>query len=176
MVFLTQRIFFVTAMTQLSHTLTPSFSFSIHFAHLHQRCLQLAQSVVTLQTLGNEVPMLYTLLILLAQNYFNSRRKASVRMQPAHKHILTSSHYQNTIISCPCTECKNVALGGVDTSFFSLFSTKKCAFLLFFGYFCTFLTYIAYFCGAATVGSALRALFDCFLVVFMLKYQGGHGV
>ena len=120
--------------------------------------------------------MLYTLLILLAQNYFNSRRKASVRMQPAHKHILTSSHYQNTIISCPCTECKNVALGGVDTSFFSLFSTKKCAFLLFFDYFCTFLIYIAYFWGAATVGSELRALFNCFLVVFMLKYQGGHGV
>ena len=69
-----------------------------------------------------------------------------------------------------------MALGGVDTSFFSLFSTKKCAFLLFFGYFCTFLIYIAYFRGAATVGSALRALFDCFLVVFMLKYQGGHGV
>ena len=120
--------------------------------------------------------MLYTLLILLAQNYFNSRRKASVRMQPAHKHISTSSHHQNTIISCPCTECKNVALGGVDTSFFSLFSTKKHAFLLFFDYFCTFLIYIANFWGAATVGSALRALFDCFLVIFMLKYQGGHGV
>ena len=69
-----------------------------------------------------------------------------------------------------------MALGGVDTSFFLLFSTKKCAFLLFFGYFCTFLIIIAYFCGAATVGSGLRALFDCFLVVFMLKYQGGHGV
>ena len=145
MVFLTQRIFFVTAMTQLSHTLTPLFSSSIHFAHLLHRCFALARSALQLQTLGNEVPMLYTLLILLAQNYFNSRRKASVRMQPAHKHISISSHYQNTIISCPCTECKNVALGGVDTSFFSLFSTKKCAFLLFFDYFCTFLIYIAYF-------------------------------
>ena len=69
-----------------------------------------------------------------------------------------------------------MALGGVDTSFFSLFSTKKCVFLLFFGYFYTFLIYIAYFCGAATVGSGLKALFDCFLAVFMLKYQGGHGV
>ena len=145
MIFLTQRIFFVTAMTQLSHTLTPLFSSCIHFAHLLHRCFALARSALQLQTLGNEVPMLYTLLILLAQNYFNSRRKASVRMQPAHKHILTSSHYQNTIISCPCTECKNVALGGVDTSFFLLFSTKKCVFLLFFDYFCTFLIYIAYF-------------------------------
>ena len=175
MVFLTQRIFFVTAMTQLSHTLTPSFSFSIHFAHLHQRCTQLAQSVAALQTLGNEVPMLYTSLIYLHKT-LPLRREASVRMQPAHNAFLTSSHHCNTIISHLCTECKNVALGGVDTSFFSLFSTKKCAFLLFFGYFCTFLIYIAYFCGAATVGSALRVLFDCFLVVFMLKYQGGHGV
>ena len=97
-------------------------------------------------------------------------------MQPAHRAFSTSSHHHNTIISHSCTECKNVALGGVDTSFFSLFSTKKCAFLLFFGYFCTFLIYIANFWGAATVGSALRALFDCFLVNFMLKYQGGHGV
>ena len=69
-----------------------------------------------------------------------------------------------------------MALGGVDTSFFSLFSTKKCAFLLFFGYFYTFLLNNDFFCGAATVGSALKALFNCFLVVFMLKYQGGHGV
>ena len=130
---------------------------------------------ITAATAQERSSILYTLPILLAQNYFTLRREASVRMQPAHKHILTSSHYQNTIISCPCTECKNVALGGVDTSFFSLFSTKKCAFLLFFGYFCTFLIYIAYFCGAATVGSALRTLFNCFLVVFMLKYQGGHG-
>ena len=97
-------------------------------------------------------------------------------MQPAHKHISTSSHHQNTIISCSCTECKNVALGGVDTSFFSLFSTKKHAFLHFFTAFCTFLLNNDFFCGAATVGSALRALFDCFLVIFMLKYQGGHGV
>ena len=50
------------------------------------------------------------------------------------------------ILSCPCTECKNVALGGVDTSFFSLFSTKKHAFfavfwlfLHFFDLYCTFL-------------------------------------
>ena len=104
------------------------------------------------------------------------RREASVRMQPAHKHISTFSHHCTTIISCPCTECKNVALGGVDTSFFSLFSTKKHAFLHFFTAFCTFLLNNDFFCGAATVGSALRALFDCFLVVFMLKYQGGHGV
>ena len=111
-----------------------------------------------------------------AQNYFTLRREASVRMQPAHKHISTSSHHQNTIISCPCTECKNVALGGVDTSFFSLFSTKKHVFLHFFTAFCTFLLNNDFFCGAATVGSALSALFDCFLVIFMLKYQGGHGV
>ena len=119
--------------------------------------------------------MLYTSLIYLHKT-LPLRREASVRIQPAHKHILTPSHHCNTIISCPCTECKNVALGGVDTSFFSLFSTKKCVFLLFFGYFCTFLIYIAYFWGAATVGSGLRALFNCFLVIFMLKYQGGHGV
>ena len=69
-----------------------------------------------------------------------------------------------------------MALGGVDTSFFSLFSTKKHAFLHFFTAFCTFLLNNDFFCGAATVGSGLRALFDCFLVIFMLKYQGGYGV
>ena len=69
-----------------------------------------------------------------------------------------------------------MALGGVDTSFFSLFSTKKHVFLHFFTAFCTFLLNNDFFCGAATVGSALRTLFDCFLVVFMLKYQGGYGV
>ena len=143
-VFLTQRIFFVTAMTQLSHTLTPSFSFSIHFAHLHQRCLQLAQSVVTLQTLGNEVPMLYTSLIYLHKTFTFETR--SVCAYTARTQSFSNSHFTfDSLLSCPCTECKNVALGGVDTSFFCLFSTKKCAFLLFFGYFCTFLIYIAYF-------------------------------
>ena len=101
----------------------------------------------------------------------------SVCAYAARTHLFSNSHHTFVcILSHLCTECKNVALGGVDTSFFSLFSTKKCTFLLFFGYFCTFLIYIAYFCGAATVGSGLRALFNCFLVVFMLKYQGGHGV
>ena len=123
----------------------------------------------------NEVPCVY-MAIFTAQNYFPLRREASVRMQPAHRAFLIPSHHCNTIISCPCTECKNVALGGVDTSFFSLFSTKKCTFLHFFTAFCTFLLNNDFFCGAATVGSALRALFYCFLVVFMLKYQGGHGV
>ena len=146
MIFLTQRIFFVTAMTQLSHTLTPLFSSCIHFAHLLHRCFALARSALQLQTLGNEVPMLYTLLILLAQNYFYLRREASVRMQPAHNSFLILTPHCNTIISCPCTECKNVALGGVDTSFFSLFSTKKHAFftvfwlfLYFFDLYCIFL-------------------------------------
>ena len=162
-------------MTQLSHTLTPSFSFSIHFAHLHQRCSALAQSVAALQTLGNEVPMLYTSLIYLHKTFIFETR--SVCAYTARTQSFSNSHFTfDSLLSCPCTECKNVALGGVDTSFFSLFSTKKCVFLLFFDYFCTFLIYIAYFWGAATVGSALKALFDCFLVVFMLKYQGGHGV
>ena len=162
-------------MTQLSHTLTPSFSFSIHFAHLHQRCSALAQSVAACKHWGTKFPCCI-LHSFTCTKPLPLRREASVRMQPAHKHISTSSHHQNTIISCPCTECKNVALGGVDTSFFSLFSTKKHAFLHFFTAFCTFLLNNDFFCGAATVGSALRALFDCFLVIFMLKYQGGHGV
>ena len=162
-------------MTQLSHTLTPSFSFSIHFAHLHQRCSALAQSVAALQTLGNFVPMLYTSLIYSHKTFIFETR--SVCAYAARTQCFSNSHHTFVcILSHLCTECKNVALGGVDTSFFSLFSTKKCAFLLFFGYFCTFLIYIAHLWGAATVGSGLRALFDCFLVIFMLKYQGGHGV
>ena len=101
----------------------------------------------------------------------------SVCAYVARTQCFSNSHSTfDSLLSHLCTECKNVALGGVDTSFFSLFSTKKCAFLLFFGYFCTFLLNNDFFCGAATVGSALRALFDCFLVIFMLKYQGGHGV
>ena len=95
MLFLTQRIFFVTAMTQLAHTLTPSFSFSIHFAHLHQRCLQLAQSVVTLQTLGNEVPMLYTSLIYLHKTFTFETRSvcAYAARTQAHFNFLTSLQY-----------------------------------------------------------------------------------
>ena len=131
-------------MTQLSHTLTPSFSFSIHFAHLHQRCSALAQSVAALQTLGNEVPMLYTSLFYLHKTFTFETR--SVCAYAARTQCFSNSHHTfECILSCSCTECKNVALGGVDTSFFSLFSTKKCVFLLFFGYFCTFLIYIAYF-------------------------------
>ena len=119
--------------------------------------------------------MLYTSLIYLHKTFIFETR--SVCAYTARTQSFSNSHFTfDSLLSCPCTECKNVALGGVDTSFFCLFSTKKCAFLLFFGYFCTFLIYIAYFWGAATVGSALRALFNCFLVVFMLKYQGGHGV
>ena len=162
-------------MTQLSHTLTPSFSSCIYFAQLHLRCSALARSVLKLQTLWNEVPMLYTSLFYLHKTFTFETR--SVCAYAARTQCFSNSHFTfDSSLSSSCTECKNVALGGVDTSFFSLFSTKKCAFLLFFGYFCTFLIYIANFWGAATVGSALRTLFNCFLVVFMLKYQGGHGV
>ena len=162
-------------MTQLSHTLTPLFSSCIYFAHLLHRCSALAQSVAALQTLGNEVPMLYTSLIYLHKTFIFETR--SVCAYTARTQSFSNSHFTfDSLLSCPCTECKNVALGGVDTSFFSLFSTKKCVFLHFFTAFCTFLLNNDFFCGAATVGSALRALFDCFLVIFMLKYQGGHGV
>ena len=119
--------------------------------------------------------MLYTLLFSTHKTFTFETR--SVCAYAARTQLFSNSHHTFVcILSHLCTECKNVALGGVDTSFFSLFSTKKCVFLLFFDYFCTFLIYIAYFCGAATVGSGLRALFNCFLVVFMLKYQGGYGV
>ena len=131
-------------MTQLSHTLTPSFSSCIYSAHLLHRCFALAQSALGCYSTGTKFHTVYAA-DFIAQNYFYLRREASVRMQPAHRAFSTSSHHHNTIISHSCTECKNVALGGVDTSFFSLFSTKKCAFLLFFGYFCTFLIYIANF-------------------------------
>ena len=157
------------------HTLAPPFASSIHFAHLHHRCSALAQSVAALQTLGNEVPMLYTSLIYLHKTFTFETR--SVCAYTARTHPFSNSHHTfECILSHLCTECKNVALGGVDTSFFSLFSTKKHAFLHFFTAFCTFLLNNDFFCGAATVGSGLRALFNCFLVVFMLKYQGGHGV
>ena len=70
----------------------------------------------------------------------------SVCAYVARTQCFSNSHFTfECILSHPCTECKNVALGGVDTSVFSLFSTKKCVFLLFFDYFCTFLIYIAYF-------------------------------
>ena len=167
--------FFVTAMTQLLHTLAPPFISSIHFAHLHHRCFALAQSALELQTLGNEVPMLYTSFTYLHKTFIFKTR--SVCAYTARTQCFSNSHHTfECILSCPCTECKNVALGGVDTSFFCLFSTKKHTFLHFFTAFCTFLLNNYFFCGAATVGSALRTLFDCFLVVFMLKYQGGHGV
>ena len=90
MVFLTQRIFFVTAMTQLSHTLPPSFASSIHFAHLHQRCSALAQSVAALQTLGNEVPMLYTSLIYLHKTFIFETR--SVCAYAARTQLFFNSH------------------------------------------------------------------------------------
>ena len=101
----------------------------------------------------------------------------SVCAYVARTQLFSNSHSTFDLrLSHLCTECKNVALGGVDTSFFLLFSTKKCVFLHFFTAFCTFLLNNNFFCGAATVGSALKTLFDCFLAVFMLKYQGGHGV
>ena len=95
MLFLTQRIFFVTAMTQLSHTLTPSFSSSIYFAHSHHRCSALAQSALELQTLGNEVPMLYTSLIYLHKTFTFETRSvcAYAARTQAHFNFLTSSEY-----------------------------------------------------------------------------------
>ena len=60
----------------------------------------------------------------------------SVCAYVARTQCFSNSHTSlEFILSSSRTECENVALGGVDTSFFSLFSTKKCVFLLFFGYF-----------------------------------------
>ena len=119
--------------------------------------------------------MLYTSLIYLHKTFIFETR--SVCAYTARTQSFSNSHTSlEFILSSSRTECENVALGGVDTSFFLLFFTKKCTFLYFFTAFCTFLLNNDFFCGAATVGSALKTLFNCFLVVFMLKYQGGHGV
>ena len=151
------------------HTLAPPFTSSIYFAHSHQRCSALAQSVAALQTLGNEVPMLYTSLIYLHKTFTFETRSvcAYAARTQAHFNFLTSLQYYHFMPMHGVQ--KRGAWGRRHKLFFRFFLLKN-------AYFCTFLIYIAYFCGAATVGSALRALFDCFLVIFMLKYQGGHGV
>ena len=123
----------------------------------------------------NEVPCVY-MAIFAAQNYFPLRREASVRMQPAHNVFLIPTSHLNVYFHTPARSAKTWRLEASTQAFFRFFLLKNTHFLLFFDYFCTFLIYIANFWGAATVGSGLRALFDCFLVIFMLKYQGGHGV
>ena len=82
--------------------------------------------------------ILYTLLILLAQNYFTLRREASVRMQPAHNFFLILITHLFAYFHTSARSAKTWRLGASTQAFFRFFLLKNALFCCFLTIFVLF--------------------------------------
>ena len=93
---------------------------------------------ITVATAQERSSILYTLLILLAQNYFTLRREASVRMQPAHNVCPIPTLHLILYFHAHARSAKTWRLGASTQAFFAFFLLKNVLFCCFLAIFALF--------------------------------------